>query len=115
MREEPLKNWRASAHWEFDFRDIKNQHAEKTFGIPSQLCNLSVIRDDNFKYVHFAAMPPLLFYLERDPGEATNVVECDEYQSVRLFYAEKMLRWRAEHLDQSLALPEISSEGLVRR
>ena len=115
LRSDRLENWRASAHWEFDFRGIVHQRAEKEFGISSQLCNLSVIRDDHFKYVHFAAMPPLLFDLDQDPAESINVAEREEYQSVRLFYAEKLLRWRAEHLDQSLALSAVSSDGLVSR
>lgn len=110
-----LDNWRASAHWEFDFRDIANGRSEQAFGLPSQLCNLSVIRDEQFKYVHFAALPPLLFNLVDDPDESQNVAEKEEYQSVRLLYAEKLLRWRAEHLDQSLALSAVGEAGLVGR
>ncbi len=32
-------------------------------------CNLAVIRDASFKYVHFAGLPPLLFDLTKHPGE----------------------------------------------
>jgi len=112
LASEPLPNWRESAHWEFDFRDVQSQLAESALNLPSQLCNLCVIRDEKFKYVHFAAMPPLLFNLIDDPDESVNVAEREEYQSVRLYYAEKLLRWRAEHLDQSLALSAVGEGGL---
>nr|MBX2826479.1 sulfatase-like hydrolase/transferase [Gammaproteobacteria bacterium] len=113
LKGESVENWRRSAHWEFDFREIISRDAENTLGLPSQLCNLSVIRDEHFKYVHFAGLPPLLFDLEQDPAEQRNVAEVESYQNVRLYLAEKLLRWRAEHLDQSLALKQLSVDGVV--
>jgi len=32
---------------------------------------------------------------------------------VRLALAEKLLAWRAEHLDQTLALSELTGDGVV--
>lgn len=113
LRGETPSMWRASAHWEFDFRTVISQQAEQELHLPSQLCNLSVIRDNSFKYVHFAGMPPLLFDLSKDPGETNNLAEHESYQSIRLYLAEKLLRWRAEHLDQSLALTQMGDHGAV--
>jgi len=58
-------------------------------------------------------LPPLLFDLDKDPGELTNVAADAAYLGVRLEFAERLLAWRAEHLDQSLALAELTDEGVV--
>ena len=106
--------WRDAAHWEYDFRSISNQGAERHFGIGSRQCNLAVIRSGRFKYVHFAGgLPPLLYDVVNDPGELNNLADDPAYLSVRLDRAERLLAWRAEHLDQSLALCELTEKGVV--
>ena len=77
-------------------------------------CNLAVIRTEKFKYVHFGGgLPPLLFDLEKDPGEMNNVAADPAYLPLRLEIAERLLAWRAEHLDQSLALAELTEDGVA--
>jgi len=71
------------------------------------------MRSERYKYVHFAALPPLLFDLEKDPHETHNVAEEPDYQAVVRASAEDLLSWRAQHLDQSLALSRITSGGWV--
>ncbi len=61
------------------------------------------MRDDAYKYVHFAALPPLLFDLERDPDQLVNRAEDPAYASIHLEYARKMLSWRMTHADRMLA------------
>ncbi|MBB3964397.1 alkaline phosphatase family protein [Rhizobium metallidurans] len=107
-------NWRDAAFWEFDFRDIAHQHAERHFGLRSNECNLAVIRDENFKYVHFAGLAPLLFDLGNDPMELRNIAADPAHASTRLAYAEKLLSLRARHLDQTLAYTELTENGPVR-
>ncbi|RRI04962.1 DUF4976 domain-containing protein [Mesorhizobium tamadayense] len=106
-------DWRDAAHWEFDFRSVVEGEAERHFGIGSRDCNLAVIRAEDFKYVHFGGLPPLLFDLAKDPGEINNVANDPACLPVRLEFAEKMLAWRARHLDQSLALAELTEDGVV--
>ena len=106
--------WRASAHWEFDFRGISKRHAETGLGLDSSLCNMAVIRDDAFKYVHFAGLPPLLFDLQKDPGEVENAVEHPDCLQIHVDFAERLLPWRAGHLDQTLAPSEVTEEGLAK-
>ncbi|WP_027163151.1 alkaline phosphatase family protein [Mesorhizobium sp. WSM1293] len=106
--------WRDAAHWEFDFRSVAAGEAERHFGIASRQCNLAVIRTERFKYVHFGGnLPPLLFDLENDPDELDNLAADPSHLAVRLEFAERLLAWRAEHLDQSLALAELTENGLV--
>ncbi len=105
--------WRNSVHWEYDFRDVAARTAEQHFGIESQVCNLSVMRSRQYKYVHFAALPSLLFDLEADPHETRNLMNEPAYHSVAIDCAEELLSWRARHLDQSLALSRVSNQGLV--
>ena len=113
MRREP-GNWREAAFWEFDFRDIATQEPETHFGLRSNECNLAVIRDERFKYVHFTALPPLLFDLQADPMELNNLASDEAYLPVRLSYAEKLLSLRARHLDQTLAFTELTEKGPVK-
>jgi arylsulfatase A-like enzyme len=109
------ESWRDAAHWEFDFREVAGQQPEQFFGLASTQLNLSVIRTAKWKYVHFAALPPLLFDLEADPGNLRNLAADPAHAGVRLEMAERLLSWRAEHLDQTLALTELTPAGVVKR
>jgi len=109
------ERWRDAAHWEFDFRDVSGQSAERALGIDSIGLNMAAIRTAKWKYVHFAALPPLLFDLEADPANLVNLAEEPGYEGARLRMAEKLLGWRARHLDQTLALKELTPQGVVTR
>lgn len=105
----------AVVHWEFDFRDVASQSLEQALGLKSTQLSLAVIRTAEWKYVHFAALPPLLFDLRSDPHCLRNVANDPACAAARLEMAERLLSWRAEHLDQTLALTELTPEGVVRR
>ena len=105
--------WREAIHWEFDFREIATGHAQKAFGLPAERCNLAVHRTERVKYVHFAGLPPLLFDLERDPGELVDLAGDPAWRDVRLACAEALLAWRAEHLDRTLTHIELTDRGPV--
>jgi arylsulfatase A-like enzyme len=107
--------WRDEVHWEFDFREITSQAAERAFGLDSTRLNMAVVRTTKWKYVHFAALPPLLFDLDADPANLRNLANDPAYAGVRLEMAERLLSWRAIHLDQTLALKELTPDGVVTR
>ena len=107
--------WRDAAHWEFDFRDVSGQTAEMALGLNSTELNLTVIRTARWKYVHFATLPPLLFDLEADPDNLRNLANERAHAAVRIEMAERLLSWRTKHLDQSLALKELTPNGVVSR
>ncbi len=106
-------HWRTAAHWEYDFRGLPEGDAEKRFNLGSVRCNLSVLRRDNIKYVHFAGLPPLLFDLTADPHETHNVAGDPAYQAIQLECAEALLSWRAEHLDRTLTMMVLTEDGVV--
>lgn len=109
--EEPAV-WRDAAHWEYDFRSVADGTTEAYFGTGSRQLNLSVIRTETVKYVHFGGgLPPLLYDLTNDPGETRNLANDPAWLAVRLEFAERLLAWRARHLDQSLALSELAENG----
>lgn len=107
--------WRTEAHFEFDFRDASFDGVESALGLTLHQCNLSVIRDELFKYVHFAGLPPLLFDLQSDPGEFTNLANAANYKSVTLLYAQKLLSWRLAHEDQTLTHKMATDKGMIER
>jgi len=63
--------------------------------------------------VHFTALPPLFFDLERDPMEFTNLVEDPSYRDLVVEYAQKMLSWRMNHDERGLANLRLTPEGVV--
>lgn len=69
----PVEAWRSAAHWTYDFREVASRTAERHFGLPSTQCTCSVLRGERYKYVHFPALPPVLFDLANDPDEQHNL------------------------------------------
>jgi arylsulfatase A-like enzyme len=107
--------WREEAHWECDFRDVRDDQVEQRLGITMHQCGLSVIRDHRYKYVHFAALPPLFYDLQQDPGEFVNQAENPEYQTRVLEYAQKMLTWKINHAERGLTETMLGEGGAVTR
>lgn len=108
-------NWRKEVFWEFDFRDVLDDSVEKYFGLTSHQCNLAVVRDENYKYVHFGALPPLFFDLQQDPHEFVNQANNPDYQTLMLEYVQKMLSWRMNHTHRGLTETFLSEAGPVTR
>ena len=111
----PLSDWRSEVFFEHDFRAVASQRVETALGLSSDECSYAVIRDAKYKYVHFAALPPLLFDMVADPHETTNLAGRAELAAVELSYAQRMLSWRLEHADRTLSNMELTPDGLVSR
>lgn len=108
-------NWRREVHWAYDFRDLVNRRPENALGLTSDQCTLTVIRDDHYKYVHYTALPALLFDLEADPEELYNLAEDPAHQGRVLEYAQKMMSWRMIHDDRTLCNRLLTADGVVER
>lgn len=109
----PLPAARREAHFEFDFRDVVGGRHARELGLDLDAASLAVIRDNHMKYVHFAGLPPLLFDLQADPGELLNVADDPTYLGIRLQMAERLLSWRAQHLDRRMTGLALTDDGLV--
>ena len=107
--------WRNEAHWEIDFRDVNRGIPEKALGIHLNECCLNVIRDENYKYVHFAALPPLFYDLRKDPHELHNVAGDPAYTGLVLQYAQKMLSWRIVNDEKTLTGMKVGPGGVTER
>jgi len=108
-------DWRDEVHFELDFRDVAGGAPEAALGLSMDACVLNVIRDHRYKYVHFAALPPVFFDLEADPGERHNVADDPAYAKLLLRYAQRLLSWRMVHDDKVLTGMLITSDGLIER
>jgi arylsulfatase A-like enzyme len=108
-------NWRTEVHWEYDFRQIGSFQPmiEKQFGLSPDQCSLTVLRDEQYKFVHMTALKPLLFDLQKDPEEFINLADDPRYQDIMLKYTQKMLSWQMLHRDRTLVNMNMESGSLV--
>jgi arylsulfatase A-like enzyme len=107
--------WRQEAFWELDFRDVPRARAETELRIGLDECSLAVLRGPRFKYVHFAALPPLFFDLEADPDELRNLAADPTYAPRVLAYAQKLLSHRLAYAERTLTGMQLTAQGLVER
>lgn len=106
-------NWRTEAHMEFDMRAPYDGKGAPPLGLKMNQCMVNIIRDDDFKYVHFTTLPPLLFDLKNDPDEFTNLANDPKYKTEMIKYAGKLLSWRMENDDRALTDMRLTAEGGV--
>lgn len=106
-------DWRDAAHWSFDFRDPLQGTAGQPFGLPPERCNLTVLRDERYKYVHFNGLPPLLFELREDPDELQDLSSEPGHAATLLDYARRMLDWRMSHEYGALHNMLVTPDGLI--
>jgi arylsulfatase A-like enzyme len=115
LRGDQPDDWRTEVFWEHDFRDVVSQRPEAALSLTSDDCCYAVIRDADFKYVHFAMLPPLLFDLRADPHETNNIAASPDAKDTVLRYAQKMLTWRLVQADRTFTNMYLSKDGLFVR
>jgi len=108
-------DWRDHLFYEYDFRDVHYSQPETALGLSMDESALCVVQDARWKYVHFAALPPLLFDLERDPDQFTNLAEDPAYAAVVAEYAQKALSHRMRHAERTLTHYRATPRGLEER
>jgi arylsulfatase A-like enzyme len=108
-------DWRHEVHWEYDFRDLRGLGPETALGLDSEQCSLAVIRDERYKYVHFAGLPPLFFDLAADADELIDRARDPAYLPLVLAYAQKLLSWRMNHDDRTLSHLHLGPGGMFSR
>jgi arylsulfatase A-like enzyme len=107
--------WRDALHYEYDFRDVHYSRPESALGLGMDESSLCVIQDAHYKYVHFAALPPLFFDLRDDPHQFRNLAEDPGYASLVKDYAQKALSWRLRHAERTLTHHRATPQGLETR
>lgn len=108
-------DWRDAVFFEHDFRNVRSQRVETALGISSDECSYAVIRDAKYKYVHFAALPPLLFDIASDPHEFVNLAGRPEHRDTELHYARRLLSWRLLNQDRLLTNMHVGEGGVFER
>ncbi|MFL5257882.1 MAG: alkaline phosphatase family protein [Rhodopila sp.] len=107
--------WRDALHYEFDFRNVPYHGPEEALGLMMDETALCVLQDADFKYVHFTALPPLLFDLRNDPHQFVNLAADPVYAGTARDYAQRMLSWRMRHADRTLTHYRGTPAGLEQR
>ncbi len=92
-----------------------DMRVEKELGLSMDQCVLNVIRDEDYKYVHFAGLPPLFFDRQNDPLEQRNLADDPAYAPQMLKYAAKLLSWRMENDERTLTGMKLTSYGVIER
>ena len=109
------QGWRDALHYEFDFRNVFPSRYEEELGLDMDDCTLSVLQDEAYKYVHFTALPPLLFDLKADPHQFRNLADDPAHATVVKDYAQRALSWRMRHADRTLTHFRATPTGLEER
>ena len=106
---------RDALHYEYDFRDVYYSAPERDLGLHHDNSSLCVLQDARYKYVHCAALPPLLFNMAADPHQFHNLAADPAHAATVRDYAQRMLSWRMCHADRTLTYYRASSTGLQSR
>lgn len=94
--------WRDEVHWSYHFGNIRTRGKEHALKLPTEWCNLQVVRTERLKYVHFAGLQPVLFDLAEDPQELRNRAQDPAARSLRLEGLDRMLTWRQRFEERTL-------------
>lgn len=108
-------DWRTEMHYEYDFRNVFYSAAETGTKVGLDQASLCVVQDDDYKYVHFAALPPLFFDLRADPDQFVNRAQDPAYATRVRDYAQKALSWRMSHAERTLTHYRATPGGLENR
>jgi arylsulfatase A-like enzyme len=107
--------WRNAAHWEYDFRDTWKPGVEARLGVPMDRCGMTALRTERNLYIHFAALPPLLYDLSVDPRCLNNLASDPARTQTMLDCAQQLLSWQMEMGPRDLTGMCASPDGLFVR
>jgi arylsulfatase A-like enzyme len=107
--------WRNLLFYEYDFRDVFYSAPEADLGLGMDESALCVVQDARYKYVHFAALPPLFFDLARDPHCFENLAGSPAHAALVKEYAQRALSKRMRHAERTLTHLRATPGGLEER
>ena len=110
------QGWRREVHWEYDFSDIVTSMRRARSASTATNARSTSSATTRYKYVHFTALPPLFFDLEKDPGQFTQSRRRSQpIMPLVLAYGQKLLSWRMEHNERSMTRSFITADGVFER
>jgi arylsulfatase A-like enzyme len=91
LRGEAPADWRDAVYSENDyaFRDF----VREPVGRPADGCHMTMVRDHDWKFVHFEGLPPQLFDLRNDPDEFVDLGTEPAYAAVRERFQARLFDW----------------------
>lgn len=90
----PPEKWRDYVISEYDYA---TRRARVELGIDQSEARLIMIRDKRWKYVHCENFRPMLFDLERDPHELTDLGADPAYEQQRARLYDAIFTWARQH------------------
>ena len=112
MQGDVPSDWRTYTFSELDFAEPSRPTIwEKTLGTGPSDSALSILRDDRFTLVEFAADLPPILYDHAALGEGENVAEKPAYQGDLSRLSRQMLRHRMKNMDHTLSMVTITEDG----
>jgi arylsulfatase A-like enzyme len=117
LKGERPETWRDYVFSEVDFGDaLTPTRFQEELGLSQFQSNFAVIRDAQFKYVHFnGGLPPLLYDMKADPHELTNLAADPAHTSDLLHYANLMLDHRMSFAHHATSRMSITPTGIQSR
>ena len=97
--------------FEWDFREPYYTDFIEKLKLAPEECNLTVIRSNEWKYVHFPTFPSLLYNLNNDPYEKDNLASNPTYDSIKAEMAGKLLSHRMLHAERQMSNTKLTSTG----
>lgn len=112
---EAPEDWRDAVHLELDFSEPHSlTEWQKATGTSMRESNLAILREEQFKLVHFnGGLPPLLFNLVCDPDELDDLASDPAHAGTLLRMTRKLLDRRMTQADSTLADVKITRDGAV--
>lgn len=107
--------WRDGVHYEYDLRGGWPDPRRPPFGLGVDEAAMCAMRTAAWKYVHFAALPPVLYDLRADPQETRNLAGDPAYAGLLAEAQGRMLSWRMRHAERTLTHLCATPDGLVDR
>jgi arylsulfatase A-like enzyme len=107
--------WRDYVFAELDLGDPERPTIyQERLNLPVNRCNLSILREERFKYVHVnGGLPPLLFDMIDDPFEIRDLAHDLAYAPQLLRLARRMIDHRMTHADHRLSRLKLTDRGVV--
>jgi arylsulfatase A-like enzyme len=115
LRGETPAPWRDAVQFEYDVQGGWPDPRRPPLGLRLDRAAMAAIRTANWKYVHFAALPPVLYDLRDDPGETRNLAGDPAHAALLNEARGRMLDWRLRHADRTLTHLCATPVGLTDR